>query len=227
MKVYIGHTTSGKMHDACVREGFGDVCQPDQLPPRKFGWFYDSGAFCDWRNDRPFNGKAFMRGVEWIACPETRKERDVGVQAPDFIVIPDAVGDREETLLMANRWGPRLCGVAPLYLALQDGMTDKDMERYVHRPWVDGFFLGGTNDWKVVHMSRIIRTAHVLGLPCHVGRVGTKRKLRQAKVAGANSIDSSFPLWTWARFNTFVEEVGNPLLWQLQILYPAGDGGEA
>lgn len=44
--------------------------------------------------------------------------------------------------------------------------------------------------------GRICVVAHRHLKPFHYGRAGTLRKLQHAFAIGANSLDSSFPLWT-------------------------------
>lgn len=45
---------------------------------------------------------------------------------------------------------------------------------------------------------------HRRGLPCHVGRVGTARRIAWAKRIGADSIDSCLPLWSRENLDSFL-----------------------
>lgn len=50
--------------------------------------------------------------------------------------------------------------------------------------------------------------AHELGLLCHVGRVGGAKRVRWAREIGADSIDSSLPLWSRENLRVFLAALG-------------------
>lgn len=108
----------------------------------------------------------------------------------DFIVIPDTVGSREETLRLLRIWLPRLKGRCRLLLiAVQDGMTEEDVLPYVGHGV--GIFLGGSTEWKLATMPAWGRFCAKLGVYFHVARVNTARRFRMAHAAGADSVDGS------------------------------------
>ena len=101
--------------------GYGEATQPRETPPRRYPWFLDNGAFLAWRKGVEFDAEAFMRAV-LTAYPSR----------PDFVVVPDVVGDSVATLEQAARWLPKLAGLAPLYVAAQDGVTRAQLERLLY-----------------------------------------------------------------------------------------------
>lgn len=72
---------------------------------------------------------------------------------------------------------------------------------------VDGVFVGGSMAWKLATAPRWTKFAHERGMPCHVGRVGTAKRVRWAARIGVDSIDSSLPLWSTAQLRLFIRAV--------------------
>lgn len=171
--------------------GVGQVVSRGELPPTGHPWFYDNGAFVDWKNDLPFDEAAFVRDVTLISAATSK---------PDFVVLPDVVGGGLKSLHHSLRWLPFVRGAAPLYLAVQDGMTPADIDCSP----LDGLFVGGSLPWKIKSAREWIAFAHASGLPCHVGRCGTARRVAWAKRIGADSIDSSLPLWSADKLRLFI-----------------------
>ena len=54
-----------------------------------------------------------------------------------------------------------------------------------------------------------VKVAHELGVKCHIGRVGTARRVRWAARIGADSIDSALPLWSKENLAVFIDALGN------------------
>src|SRR5258708_1249304 len=92
--------------------GFGECTVRGELPPRRHPWFFDNGAFRDWTAERPFDGDAFLEDLESIYR---------SIDRPEWIVLPDQVAGGLESLEVSSRWVHRCRGLAPLYLAVQDG----------------------------------------------------------------------------------------------------------
>jgi len=57
---------------------------------------------------------------------------------------------------------------------------------------------------------------HEIGLPCHVGRIGTNKKIRWAKRLYVDSIDTAGPLWGMHKLEVFIKAVTCPLEEQRQ-----------
>lgn len=169
-------------------------------PPTRYA--FDNGAFVDWQRGQQFDAHRWTRDLMRIE----RFERK-----PDFCVLPDRVAEGLDSLRWSMEWfdadhiGPR----HRWYLAVQDGM-ERD-----HIPWrsgIAGIFVGGSLAWKRETAHRWCEWAHGGGLLCHIGRVGTPAKVLWARRCGADSIDSSFPLWTRDRMDVFEQYVLQPSL---------------
>lgn len=156
-------------------------------------WGLDNGAFRDWFAGRPFDGDAFRYVLDKAEAHPP----------PYLAVVPDQPGDGAATLAMFDRWRGGLPDY-PWYIALQDGMTPKDVETLP----VAGYFLGGTlafksraEEWRDAAMNR--------GVRFHYGRCGTLGRLAHAQSVGADSIDSAFPMWSLERWALFAHAVAN------------------
>lgn len=126
---------------------------------------------------------------------------------PGFVVVPDAVADAPKTLALAGHWIDRLRAMMcprPVRLAfvLQNGMTYADVKPLL--PRVETLFVGGTTEWKWRTAPVWAEVAHDAGLTLHIGRAGTPDLLRRAYDAGADSIDSTSPLWTKEKLDAFL-----------------------
>lgn len=188
MKVYVGQTRAKKLIAYLEALGFGECTQPTEVPPRRSPWFLDNGAFGAWKAGAPFDDVAFLRALECDLSPE-------------WVVCPDIVAGGHSSLEFSEEWRPRLGG-QPAYLAVQDGMVTGDVAGVASS--YAGLFVGGTVDWKLETGAAWVELAHSLGIPCHVGRVGTAKRVRWAFDIGADSIDSCLPLWSRGKLDTFV-----------------------
>jgi hypothetical protein len=195
MKVYLGQTRSRTWLRKLCALGFGEMtCRP-ALMPKRLPFALDNGAYGDWVHKRVFNEAAFLEHVELVLLSGFR---------PDFIVIPDIVAARLESLRFSLDWLPRLkpmVGDVPLYLAVQDGMSQDDVRP--HLLSVGGIFVGGTDPWKKATVAGWAKLAHENDLLCHLGRAGTFGKVRLALEVGVDSIDSSLPLMSQQFFADF------------------------
>lgn len=201
--MYFGQARGSKLIGELANLGIGECTQPKEYPPRRHPWFLDNGAFAAWKNGDVFDADTFMRVVEQATVRRFGR--------PDFIVVPDIVAGGSESARFSRMWVHRLVGCAPLYVALQDGMTQVDMDAFIELP-VDGFFVGGTLEWKLANGGALCDWAHSLGYPVHVGRVGTGKRVRWAILAGADSVDSCVPLFSSGNLASFVREWKQPHL---------------
>ena len=135
-----------------------------------------------WALDNGVYG-AFTSGAPWSDEPMFRYLDTYADRDPIWTVVPDWVGDRDETL---RRWGvyaPRLRAYGtPLAMAVQDGMMPSDVPAEA-----SVVFVGGSTSWKwgTLHMWTAM-FARV-----HVGRVNSKRLLAAAEASGAESCDGT------------------------------------
>lgn len=189
MQAYVGDTRSRKLLALLANEGIGSCVIRGRIDrsPRLTPWFYDNGAYEDWKAQRPFDAAAFEHDVPLCQA---------SAPPPRFAVIPDLVAQGRTSLDFSSAWRKKLPDDLQWYLALQDGMEGPDVCQFVVDHRVAGIFVGGTLPWKLRTAERWVRLAHDLGLKAHIGRVGTGRRIAWARDIGADSIDSSLPLWS-------------------------------
>jgi hypothetical protein len=167
-------------------------------------WAFDTGAFADWHDQRPWDEARWLKSVTRIATGE--------LGAPDFAVIPDEVAS-PDSLAFSLKWLERIEALGwrkrwPWYFAAQDGMTPDVV------PWdaIDGLFVGGTDEWKRRTAQGWVEAAHEHGMPCHYARCGTALKVSQARAIGADSLDSNQPLWSESNLRNFRMALEQPFL---------------
>lgn len=141
-----------------------------------FRYALDNGAWTAFQKREAFDVPAFTKAVDML-----------GADA-DFVVIPDAVGEREQTLRMADEWIPRLSGLR-LYVAVQDGMTPADLDAYSSS--VAGVFVGGSTEWKLRTIPMWRAATRARGMLLHVARVNTARRIALCQESGVTSVDGS------------------------------------
>ena len=107
---------------------------------------------------------------------------------PLWIVVPDVVGNREQTLDNWCFWESllRKYGV-PLAIAVQDGMTVNDIHNLNTFRDTDFIFVGGSTLWKLQTLCNW--TANFKNVHC--GRVNTWKRLWQCYHAGCTSVDGT------------------------------------
>lgn len=135
-------------------------------------WALDNGIFGAWDS-----------GTEWSEEPFYKYLETFAAWRPLWAVVPDSVGNREETL---ERWKQHRDAVAafgvPLAFAVQDGMSVEDVPE-----GVDVVFVGGSTSWK----WRSLRMWTENFPRVHVGRVNSYEALWQCDTAGAESCDGT------------------------------------
>lgn len=112
---------------------------------------------------------------------------------PFFVAAPDVVADCAATMDRFKIWGPLIRSMG-LSVALvgQDGLTPS------LTPWrdLDGYFVGGSTEWKESRESRIlVETAKEYGKHVHMGRVNSFRRIKLAVSWGCDSIDGTGFTW--------------------------------
>lgn len=193
MKAYVGKTSGAPTISRLNAAGLGEMTVRGQLLPKRYPFAFDNGAFMDWKAGRPFKTNAFIDDILRIDAEKLN---------PDFVVVPDVVAGGLHSLSVSMSWVDDLRGAAPLYLAVQDGMERSDVEPVIEQ--FDGLFVGGTLDWKLLFGASWVQLAHDHSKPCHIGRVGTAKRVRWAIATGCDSIDSCLPLWSQDNLRVFV-----------------------
>lgn len=192
---YIGQTRAANLIAELNSYGFGEMTVREEFPPRRFPWVFDNGAFKDFTAKREFQSAKYQKALDkMILRPDVR---------PDFVVVPDIVAGGLQSLRFSESWLPRLRWLdVPLYLVVQDGMTPDDV-RSALTPY-QGIFVGGSLPWKLKTAPMWTRLAHEYGRKCHVGRMGTRDRVRAAWRWGVDSIDSCLPLWSRENLRRFL-----------------------
>ena len=217
---YCGQTREETLSQRLVDHGIGECTVRGELFARmRDPWFYDNGAYRDWKSGKPFQSMRFIRDMRRIRidrefgdrkrkAPCGRKlEKFCG--SPDFVIAPDLVAAGDASLAFSREWLRDMEGL-PSYLAVQDGMTATSV-----RDWLaeveneDGFtfvgiFVGGSLEWKLETGAAWVEFAHASDRRCHIGRVGVPDRVRWAHRVGADSIDSSFPLMHAQHMDAFL-----------------------
>jgi len=182
MKIYIGNTGSRKIIEKMKIERWGRVHLANAWRNPEIGidWILDNGAYSCWINSKPFEGDKFLDSFDKI---------EMSGLYPDFIVVPDIVAGGYDSLDFSLSWLNQIPGGYKCYLAVQNGMEPNIIQEYCSL--FEGLFVGGTLDWKMKTAHQWANLAHDNNLKCHVGKVGTFKRLVWAKHIGADSIDSS------------------------------------
>ncbi len=138
----------------------------------------DNGAFGCWSKGKEWDSTSFLKHVERYAFHQNR---------PDWVVVPDVVAERHQTLANWDRWAPLLKHeyMLPLALAVQDGMTLSDVLCLDIRP--DVIFVGGSTEWKWDTFNRWANDWDRV----HVGRVNTEKYLLKCLNSGVESCDGT------------------------------------
>ena len=138
-------------------------------------WAADNGCFTQ---PETYSDDRYLR---WLAWRGDHAVRCLFATAPD--VVGDAAATIERSLPMLSRI--RNEGY-PAALVAQDGLVEADV------PWAetDVLFLGGTTEWKLGHAAAVLaEAAQRRGVPVHMGRVNSLRRLRIAQRMGCASVD--------------------------------------
>lgn len=136
-----------------------------------------------------FDSDAYMR----------RLDRAYAAGTPWLAVVPDLIAAGLKSLDFSMKWKHKLPSKWPLYLAIQDGMRTEDLDG------IDGFsgiFMGGSTRFKSEGPSWC-NWSHANGMRFHYARCSSPSRLVWARNYGADSIDSSQPLWSWDALSAF------------------------
>jgi hypothetical protein len=141
-------------------------------PIRGIPWALDNGVF-----------GAFSGGKQWSEEPLYRFLDAYSLWNPSWVVVPDSIGNRDETLRMWDAHAPALQAFGvPLAMAVQDGMTPADVPKEATI-----VFVGGSTSWK----WRNLKMWTAAFPRVHVGRVNSLRLLLMAEKSGAESCDGT------------------------------------
>ena len=142
--------------------------------PRKYA--IDNGAYHFHLKNKPYDDKAFFKTLQYFG------------KKADFVVVPDKVGDAKKTFEMFFFYHTKL-NQYKKYFVLQDGMTPADL--LLITPYVEGFFVGGTTEWKLKNIRTFSDYAKSTNKKIHIGRVNSIKRIKLCREAGVDSIDGS------------------------------------
>lgn len=134
----------------------------------------DNGAFVAWRKREPWDERAFFGMLDKAAAARFK---------PMWVIVPDAVADRNETLQKWDKYASRVAAYGfPLAFAVQDGMGRHDVPEEAKL-----VFVGGSTAWKWSTVP-----AWTAWFPrVHVGRVNTLPRLIECEDRGVESVDGT------------------------------------
>lgn len=154
-------------------------------------WGFDNGAFGAWRSGEKWDADKYLK----------RLDAAYALGTPRLAVVPDLPAEGERSLDHSLEWLERLPRDWPWFLAVQDGMTPEMVRPHLQK--FSGLFLGGTDEFKR-EGAAWVELAKRACLQFHYGRTSTIRKLEHARRIGADSGDSTQPLWTEEKLAQFV-----------------------
>ena len=216
MKIYFACPT-GQRRDEIVSDygrKFGACLTRDvfnTITANKMPWFFDNGAFSDWKKNEVFNAQKFFNRLVDMEI----QIRKGALDAPDFVVVPDIVRGGRESLDKSLKWMEYLEENFPYhkyYLAVQDDMPFQNVALALKSRLFDGVFIGGTKPWKYANGEILVGLAHWYGLPVHCGAIGTRKNILWAKSIGIDSVDSGVAM-IHPRHLKDVLNIESELLW--------------
>lgn len=232
IRAYTGDTRAKKTKKKLADAQIGHLVVRGRLKIPEGPWAFDNGVFADFKAGETWTDE---KELGWL-CDVREIARLSQKRRPDFIALPDAVGDSERTVRLAA-WGihrMRATGLLAAKLSLayvvQDGMSPKPrdgMAQILGAHKADGLttiFVGGSKEWKWETAPAWSRLAHSLGLRCHVGRVGSAVAVERAAAAGVDSIDSCVPLWSDDNLRIWLDAIARAHA-QLQLFSPDNNTG--
>jgi hypothetical protein len=176
---YYANPSTAAVREAMRAGLLGLIATPRQGNNRLPGvlWCADNGCY---GSGYPGDGK----WMAWLAG-NTSHAGDCA-----FAVAPDVPGDATATLARSRPWLPAIRALGyPAAFAAQDG------QQHLPVPWdeFDVLFLGGTTAWKLGPAARHLTSQAVeRGMPAHMGRPNSLRRLRYAAVIGCASVDGTY-----------------------------------
>lgn len=199
MQVYAGgdnHLSTAAWLSAV---GFGQMKSPVcwQPPFKEVRWVLNNGAFSLYRAG---TGQGRYDSTMGPAFRKLLARVEAGtLRAPDFAILPYIVAGKG-SLALSLRWLERFPKAVPAYLAVQDGMSIRQICSILHKEsGISGVFVGGSIPWKHATAGDWANLAHEFDLPCHVGRIGMPHDIFHMIAAGIDSIDST----SWARHRSY------------------------
>jgi hypothetical protein len=172
MKVLLNHSKAKNLHQK-YPDSVGVLFSPERT--RYYSdvpFAIDNGAYGAWLKGQDFNQEKFINVCQKFAELN-----------PLFVVCPDKVNDRAETLNLWDKWHSFLLDLKlPAAFVFTNGMTIDDIPDNA-----DYVFVGGDNqfkEWAITNTAKISK-------PVHVGRVNYHSRLWKCHNYGVASCDGT------------------------------------
>lgn len=134
----------------------------------------DNGAFKAWRDKEPWNHCQWANMLSHVRMSGCN---------PLWITVPDAVGDKDKTLLRWEQHHREAKSYGwPLAFCVQDGMVPADVPEDA-----DVIFVGGTDRWKFPNLKRWTDAFPRV----HCARVNAPEMIEACERCGCESIDGT------------------------------------
>lgn len=179
--LYLANPAGAECKAAMSAGKLGFIDTPKQGNRHPAGAWYccDNGKY----------GKGWPGAYAWYTWLR-RTVNLYGTERCVFVTAPDRVADPYGTLADSLPWLPviRRLGVPAAFVA-QDGCENGLL------PWgdFDTLFLGGTTEWKLgPAAASVTAEAAERGLPVHMGRVNSRKRLRYAHSIGCATADGTY-----------------------------------
>jgi hypothetical protein len=182
MNIYVSATWGQKTIDWCKQNDVYYMQNTNLfIKNSNIRYALDNGAFKKYReNTDKTDFVQFYETLGYILDCE---------MLPDFVAVPDIVGDGIKSFKFSLEQFDLLPKEFNYYFVIQDGMSTDLVKDIMYK--VSGIFVGGTKQWKLRMMKTWIDFAHNHNKPCHIGRMSTFKDMDRAFACGADSIDGS------------------------------------
>lgn len=211
-RFWLGSPT-GKKREEALKIGWGSVETPEMFRNvHTMPFIMDNGVFAYWNKGEAFNEKLFLKRLDYLKINKI---------TPEFVVIPDIVGNWKETKesyyrwidILTQRYGNRF----NYALVLQEGVEVRELDELLFSsPEVSWIFIGGASnfngfgkakskkkEWKFEFAEKAIPIAKKYGVKVHIGRVSSMVKIKMANALRADSMDSSMPNFSPQQFDRY------------------------
>lgn len=181
MKIFPANNSASMIHYLAGRypDSLGHLYSPggQRGPYEWLPYALDNGRFVAWSKGETWNEPAYFKLLDWATEAGFRGYK------PLWVLVPDVVANRADTLKEWERWYPTVHAYGfPLAFAVQDGMTPQDVPNEA-----DVIFVGGSTAWKWNTLPTWTQSFPRV----HCGRVNGWRGLRLCKQYGIESCDGT------------------------------------
>ena len=217
-RFFVGSPTR-KKKDRAIELGWGSMETPEMFRnTKKMHFILDNGMFSYFHRGVAFDDKLFVKRLDTLFKDNI---------TPEFVVLPDVIGNWEETKKSSISWLHRLLerydDRFDYGIVLQEGCTTDDLEDiFQNYPEIKWIFIGGKSkfngfgkpmekgpEWKFTFGEKAIPVARKYGRKVHVGRVSSIRKVNMSAALGADTMDTSQPNFSPEQFERFERGLKN------------------